>query len=78
MKPCLSSVDRAYAELNPILMPSHWNDEQALAVWEFLQDLTNAVWDRYELALVKQLKEEMEQPLDDQPDLFDPDDDIPD
>ncbi|MBT6275811.1 MAG: hypothetical protein HOI95_16960 [Chromatiales bacterium] len=35
------------------LIPGHWSPEQALAVFDFLADLTDAIWIRHETALVE-------------------------
>jgi hypothetical protein len=35
------------------LIPEHWSSEQALAVFDFLADLTDAIWIRHETALVE-------------------------
>jgi len=71
--PSTSSAARAYAAVNSISIPCDWSTEQALAVWEFLRGLTDAVWNQYELPLVALLKEERISEVD-QLDMFDPDD----
>jgi len=75
-------IASAYAAMTTIQIPSHWSAEQALAVWEFLDEIASLVWDHYELPLVKLIRAEFQQ--DDQYqhdisqlDLFDPDDEIP-
>ena len=74
------------------LIPSYWSPEQALAVYEFLQHLTELVWDRYQfhiIDLIGVLNEHDDRPTpplidSSQIDLFapdnarlEPDDDLP-
>jgi hypothetical protein len=65
------------AAMTTIRIPQHWSDEQALAVWDLLDEIARCVWDRYELPLIELLRPDLEETQHDQPDLFDPDDDIP-
>jgi hypothetical protein len=59
-------------------LPQHWSAEQALAVWEYLEDLAGLIWARYERQLIALLRPDDPDPGDTaQLDLFDPDDDIP-
>lgn len=44
--------------MNHDLIPQHWSPELALAVFEFLNELSDAIWDTYEVDLVKQLRSE--------------------
>ena len=32
-------------------LPDHWTPEQALAVYDLLSDLVDAIWNRYEIPL---------------------------
>lgn len=73
MKPSSSSVERAYAAMNSFSIPHDWSAEQAMAAWELLQGLTDAVWYRYEVPLTELLKEEQMSEAD-QLDIFDFDD----
>jgi hypothetical protein len=66
-----------YAAMTTIRIPQHWSDEQALAVWDLLDEIARCVWDRYELPLIELLRPDLEEAQHDQPDLFDPDDEIP-
>jgi len=61
------------------LVPDHWTPDQALAVYEFLQDLIDTVWDRYDTDLIDLLGPDPEPPEeDDSPvDLDDSDEGIP-
>ena len=56
-------------------LPNDWTAEQALAVHDFLADLTEAIWQRYEDPMSELLHGENSQ-ADEQPDLFDLDDPI--
>ena len=58
-------------------LPDHWTPEQALAVYELLTDLADALWNRYEIPLFQLLAPELDQNDDSQLDLFDFDDPIP-
>ncbi len=58
-------------------LPDHWTPEQALAVYEFLTELADALWNRYEIPLLQLLAPELDQNTDSQLDLFDFDDSIP-
>ena len=50
---------------NPIL-PDDWSPEQALAVYELLDQLRDRVWDRYHEQLISQFQAECEaEPYDD-------------
>ena len=57
-------------------LPDYWSAEQALAVYEFLSDLEQQIWDRYELQLYELLRPDLEVDID-QLDLFDFNDEIP-
>jgi hypothetical protein len=58
-------------------LPDDWTPAQALAVYEFLTDLADAIWNRYDVALIEQLRSERDDGDSSQPDLFDFDDPIP-
>ena len=58
-------------------LPDHWTPQQALAVYELLSDLTDAVWKRYDIALIGLLAPELDPDDPSQPDSFDFDDSIP-
>ncbi len=38
--------------LKTSLIPSYWSPEQALAVYQCLQQLTDLVWERYQLQII--------------------------
>jgi len=68
----------AYAALQTIEIPDYWTPEQALAVWELLNEIADRIWSRYELPLVELIRTDLQaEDLDNQPDLFDPDESIP-
>ena len=58
-------------------LPDYWTPEQALAVYEFLTELADALWNRYEIPLIELLTPELEQNDSPEPDLSDFDDPIP-
>lgn len=58
-------------------LPDHWTPEQALGVYEFLNDLAEAIWERYQFPMIELLAYERAQQDDSQLDLFDFDDPLP-
>ncbi len=58
-------------------IPDYWSAEQALAVYEFLSDLQQGIWERYELQLFELLRPDSEEGDTDQLDLFEFNDKIP-
>ena len=60
-----------------LAIPDDWTPEQALAVHELLQQLTDTVWSRYDLAIIDLLAPNLDQNDTTQPDLFDFDDPCP-
>jgi len=65
------------AAMSTLQIPRHWSGEQALAVWELLDEIVRLVWDRYELQLLELIQPELYGDDSNQLDLFDPDDTIP-
>ncbi len=45
--------------MNHDLIPKHWSPQTALAVFEFLNELSDAIWALYEVELVEQLRSEL-------------------
>ena len=41
-------------------IPNHWSPRQALAVYDFLSDLQQQIWDRYEQPLVDLIVADLE------------------
>ena len=67
----------AYAALRTLELPDDWSPEQALAVWELLNELAERVWARYEIPLLELIRADLQPEHDpNQADLFDLDDDI--
>ncbi len=58
-------------------IPNHWSAEQALAIYEFLAQIQQQIWDRYESELIDLLCADLETMNADQPDLFEFNDTIP-
>ncbi len=58
-------------------LPDHWTPEQALVVYELLNDLAETIWNRYEIPLIELLTGELELDNTSQLDLFDFNDPIP-
>ena len=44
--------------MNHDLIPQHWSPELALAVFEFLNEICDAIWETYQVDLVAQLRSE--------------------
>ena len=74
--PPTAGLAAAYAQSSTIEIPQEWSTDQALAVWEFLDELTRRVWERYEIQLVERFQAELEDDNPAQLDLFDTDDPI--
>ena len=42
----------------PVIIPTDWSPEQALAVFELLNDLQQQIWGHYQLQLLELLREQ--------------------
>ena len=58
-------------------IPNHWSADQALAIYEFLGQIQQQIWDRYESELIDLLCADLETMNAEQPDLFEFNDAIP-
>jgi len=58
-------------------VPQDWTPEQALSVYEYLNQVAEAVWDRYEIDLLPLIVPSPTPADTRQLDLFDPDDELP-
>lgn len=58
-------------------VPEHWTPQQALAVFALLNELTDAIWRRYEPELLPLIDPRLNADTDPQLDLFGPDDELP-
>ena len=64
--------------MQTVNIPDHWSPEEALAVYEFIQEILQAVTERYQLSLFEILRSQrIDQTDRSQLDLFDSDDDFP-
>ncbi len=78
MNPTPAGISGAYAALRTIEIPVYWSPEQALAVWELLNEMADRIWECHKVKLVELIRADLEHEHDDnQLDLFDPDDNIP-
>ena len=68
------STPLAYA---PRQVPEDWTPEEALRVYEYLTQVAEAVWERYEVELLALVRPDPSATDSTQPDLFDPDDELP-
>jgi len=57
-----------------VQVPDDWTPEQALAVYDLLHELAEAIWDRYEIPLIGLLAPPCNDQDPAQPELFDFDD----
>ena len=57
--------------------PHYWTPEQALAVYEWLDQLRERIWDQYGEQIQQQYRTDCAEHDDAQPDLFALDDEIP-
>ena len=58
-------------------IPDHWSADQALAMYELLDQLLQGIWDRYGLQIQEQLQADRVQEPAPPIDLLDPNDPIP-
>ena len=58
-------------------IPDHWSPRQALAVYDFLSELQQQIWDRYEQTLVELIIADLEYEHAIDSDLHDFEDEIP-
>jgi hypothetical protein len=65
------------SELFALQLPDDWTPQEALAAYEQLNHLADAIWNRYERVLVEQWRGELEQHDDSPAELFDFDDSLP-
>jgi hypothetical protein len=75
-----AGLQGVYAALYTFEIPDYWSPEQALAVWELLNEIADRIWQRYEGPMVELIRTDLQHEDDEnryQPDLFDPDDTIP-
>ncbi|WP_260296060.1 hypothetical protein [Sedimenticola hydrogenitrophicus] len=42
----------------PIQIPDYWTPEQALAVYELIDEIRDAIWSRYQISLIELMQEE--------------------
>ena len=64
-------------ELFTLRLPDYWTPAEALAVYELLNDLAEAIWNRYEVELIEHLRNDRVYGDTSQLDLFDFDDPLP-
>ncbi len=57
-------------------IPDYWSAEQALAIYEFLNDIQEQIWKQYDLQIIELLRPDPDEVDDDQLDLFELDDEI--
>ena len=70
-------IASAYEAISTLQIPQHWSPEQALAVYDFLNELAQYIWDRYEMQLLELIRPDLDEHDTSQLDLFDPNDNIP-
>jgi hypothetical protein len=55
-------------------IPDYWSPEEALAIYDFLDQILQDIWARYDLQIQEQLRADLVQETSPQLDLFDPHD----
>ena len=60
-----------------LLLPDYWTPQQALAVYELLNELTEAIWNHYQIPMIELLTADLDLDNTSQLDLFDFNDTIP-
>ena len=60
-----------------VTLPDTWTPEQVLAIFELLNDITDAIWQCYRPALLSQVDRRFHCDHERQPDLFAPNDTLP-
>jgi hypothetical protein len=65
------------SELFTLRLPDYWTPAEALAVYELLGELAEAIWNRYEAELIEHLRNDRVYGNTSQLDLFDFDDPLP-
>jgi len=73
----LPTSDEAVDMTIPTRIPEHWDAEQALAVFDFLDQLCALIWTRYQERIIDHLGLPSDTAHPRQLDLFDPNDDLP-
>jgi hypothetical protein len=58
-------------------IPDYWSADQALAIYEFLDDLQHRIWNRYELQIFDLIRHDLSDVDNNQLDLFEFNDEIP-
>lgn len=44
--------------MTPLRIPDHWTPEQALAVYELIDEIRDAIWSRYQISLIELMQQE--------------------
>lgn len=44
--------------MTPLRIPDHWTPEQALAVYELIDEIREAIWSRYQISLIELMQQE--------------------
>ena len=57
-------------------IPDYWSAEQAFAIYEFLNDIQEHIWNQYELQLIELLRPDKDEVDYNQLDLFELNDQI--
>ena len=61
----------------PLQVPEDWTPEEALTVYEYLTQMSDALWERYAVELLPLLRPDPDPGDSIQLDLFDPNDELP-
>jgi len=44
--------------MKPLRIPDHWTPEQALAVYDLIDEIRDAIWRRYQTSLIELMQED--------------------
>lgn len=58
-------------------IPDYWSPDQALAIFDFLNDLQQRIWNHYQLQIIEVLQHDLGEANTNQLDLFEFNDEIP-
>ena len=55
-------------------IPDYWSPQEALAIYEFLTEIQQLIWDRYQLPIIDAFRADLDDTNGQQLDLFDSND----
>ncbi|MBL3528572.1 MAG: ATP-binding protein [gamma proteobacterium endosymbiont of Lamellibrachia anaximandri] len=52
-----SAIEKGRQIMTPLKIPNDWSPREALAVYTFIDEIRDAIWNRYDLQLIELMKE---------------------